>query len=91
LAWALEDFSGWSRAKAALDKRIQDARIEQADEIAPWRIHDIRRTVATGMAEIGVQPHVVRAVLNHISGHKAGVAGIYNRATYAAGGFGAMG
>jgi hypothetical protein len=36
------------------------------------------------MADAGVQPHVIEAVLNHVSGHKAGVAGIYNRATYAA-------
>jgi len=35
------------------------------------------------MAEIGVQPHVIEAVVNHVSGHKGGVAGIYNRATYA--------
>jgi hypothetical protein len=34
------------------------------------------------MAELGVAPHIVEAVLNHISGHKAGVAGVYNRATY---------
>ncbi len=34
--------------------------------------------------KLGVQPHIVEAVLNHVSGHKAGVAGIYNRATYAA-------
>jgi hypothetical protein len=34
------------------------------------------------MAELGVQPHIVEAVLNHVSGHKGGVAGIYNRATY---------
>ena len=34
------------------------------------------------MAELGVQPHIIEAVLNHISGHKRGVAGIYNRATY---------
>ena len=34
------------------------------------------------MAGIGVQPHIIEAVLNHISGHKSGVAGIYNRATY---------
>jgi hypothetical protein len=45
---------------------------------------DIRRTVATGMANIGVQPHIIEAVLNHISGHKAGVAGVYNRAIYTA-------
>ena len=48
----------------------------------PWHLHDIRRTVATGMADLGVQPHIVEAVLNHVSGHKAGVAGIYNRAAY---------
>jgi hypothetical protein len=35
------------------------------------------------MADIGVQPHIIEAVLNHVSGHKAGVAGIYNRSTYA--------
>jgi hypothetical protein len=34
------------------------------------------------MAELGVQPHVIEAVLNHVSGHRAGVAGIYNRASY---------
>ena len=50
---------------------------------AEWRLHDLRRTAATGMAELGVQPHVIEAVLNHVSGHRAGVAGVYNRATYA--------
>jgi hypothetical protein len=35
------------------------------------------------MAEIGIQPHVIEAVVNHVSGHKGGVAGIYNRASYA--------
>jgi hypothetical protein len=45
-------------------------------------LHDIRRTVATKMADLGVQPHVIEQVLNHVSGHKAGVAGIYNRSSY---------
>jgi hypothetical protein len=45
-------------------------------------LHDLRRSVATHMAELGVQPHIVEAVLNHVSGHKAGVAGIYNKAAY---------
>src|SRR5262249_53542315 len=49
-----------------------------------WRIHDLRRTCATQMAELGVQPHVIEAALNHVSGARAGVAGIYNRAAYAA-------
>jgi hypothetical protein len=34
------------------------------------------------MAELGIQPHIIEAVLNHVSGHKAGVAGIYNRSSY---------
>src|SRR6202040_4234429 len=62
-------FSGWSRAKAALDSRINSARMkhlgQSAQEIPPWCIHDIRRTVATGMGDIGVHPHIVEAVLNH--------------------------
>ncbi|MBD2746948.1 tyrosine-type recombinase/integrase [Microvirga sp. BT688] len=72
-------FQGWSKAKAALDARIRNA----GESVRPWRLHDIRRTVATSMAGLGVLPHVIEAVLNHISGHKSGVAGIYNRATYA--------
>jgi integrase len=47
-----------------------------------WQLRDIRRTVSTGMAELGVEPHIIEACLNHYSGHKRGVAGIYNRATY---------
>jgi integrase len=66
-------FQGWSIAKARLD---QWTGIE-------FRVHDLRRTVATGMANLGVLPHVIEAVLNHVGGHRAGVAGIYNRATYA--------
>jgi integrase len=66
-------FSGWSDAKAALDARLR---------LPEWRLHDLRRSCATGMAELGVLPHVIEAVLNHVSGHRAGVAGIYNRARY---------
>ncbi|HEX2320173.1 MAG TPA: hypothetical protein VHJ18_14430, partial [Streptosporangiaceae bacterium] len=68
-------FSGWSKAKAALDAAVNLS--------APWVLHDLRRTAVTGMAEIGIAPHIVEAVVNHISGHKAGVAGVYNRAAYA--------
>jgi hypothetical protein len=50
--------------------------------MAEWRLHDVRRTVATRMADLGVQPHVIETLLNHVSGHKAGVAGVYNRSTY---------
>lgn len=67
-------FSGFSKALEAFEAR---------SGVTGWRIHDLRRTAATGMAGIGVLPHVVEAVLNHVSGARAGVAGIYNRASYA--------
>jgi integrase len=48
-----------------------------------WTVHDLRRTAATMMADrLGVLPHVVETILNHVSGHRAGVAGAYNRARY---------
>jgi integrase len=84
-------YSGWSKGKIALDQRINAARAEAAgapgkpQPIADWRLHDLRRTAATVMADrLAVLPHVIEAVLNHVSGHKAGVAGVYNRALYAA-------
>lgn len=79
-------FSGWSKGKSALDSRVTKA-LRQTDEAAkltPWRLHDLRRTCATRMADLGVLPHVIEAVLNHVSGSRAGVAGVYNRSTYAA-------
>lgn len=51
-------------------------------DVVPWRLHDLRRTAATGMAAIGTPPHVVEAVLNHISGFRSSVAGTYNRHGY---------
>jgi integrase len=70
-------FTGWSSCKVLLDERIKASGVR----VAPWTNHDLRRTVATRLGELGIAPHVVEAVLNHV-GHKAGVAGIYNRATY---------
>jgi integrase len=67
-------FAGWSRAKVSLDEK---AKLKEE-----WTLHDLRRTAATRMSDLGVQPHIVEAVLNHVSGHKAGVAGIYNRSAY---------
>ena len=76
--------SGFSKAKRRMDaSMIALARADDPDaEIAPWRLHDLRRTAATGMADIGIPPHIVEAALNHISGARAGVAGTYNRAAY---------
>lgn len=68
-------YSGWSRSKTALDV---------ACKVKGWTLHDLRRTAATRMGDLGVQPHIIEAVLNHVSGHKGGVAGIYNRSAYTA-------
>jgi integrase len=77
-------FSSYSRGKASLDEKIAANRKAQGREDMPaWTIHDLRRSLATHMNELGIaQPHIVEAVLNHVGGHKAGVAGTYNRATY---------
>jgi len=69
-------FSGWSDSKATVDNRVK---------VKEWHLHDLRRTAATMMAELGILPHIIEAVLNHVSGHKGGIAGIYNRARYAEG------
>ncbi len=76
--------SGFSRAKDQLDARvIALARALGRSPLPHWTGHDLRRTVVTGMNELGVAPHVVEAVVNHVSGAaKAGVAGVYNRARY---------
>jgi integrase len=71
-------FGGYSIPKAALDARIAAA----GAVVTPWCVHDLRRSAATGMAEIDVDPHIIEAVINHVSGHKAGVAGVYNKARY---------
>jgi integrase len=65
-----QGFNDWDGAKATLDQRVG---------IAPWRLHDLRRTCATMLGELGVLPHVIEQALNHVSGAKAGVAGVYNR------------
>jgi integrase len=67
-------FMNWADAKARLDQRAG---------IAPWRLHDLRRTCATGMGELEILPHYIEQCLNHRSGHKASVAGRYNWALYA--------
>jgi len=84
-------FSGWSKSKATLNARLLARRqkLAGADEtiapLADWWLHDLRRTAATVMADrLGVLPHIVEAVLNHVSGHRAGVAGVYNLARYEA-------
>jgi integrase len=88
--------SGWSAFKKALDKKtieiLQDAENERAKEekrkakvvtLPPFTLHDLRRTAASGMARLGIAPHVVERLLNHSGGTIRGVAAIYNRHSYA--------
>ncbi len=58
------------------------ARLDEVSQVFDWRMHDLRRTVATGMARKQIPPHVVERILNHKSGTFGGVAGVYNRFGY---------
>jgi integrase len=66
----------YGRGKAAIDHALEQG-------LPRWTFHDLRRTVATGMAKLHIPLHVTEAVLNHVSGSLAGVAGVYNRHDYA--------
>jgi integrase len=84
-------FAGWSKAKAALDKAVVKVRAKAAKDasanptpLAPWSVHDLRRTVATGLQRLGVRLEVTEALLNHISGSRGGIAGVYQRHDWAA-------
>ena len=74
-------YNGWHYGTAAINKRIAEV---TGRSLPHWTPHDLRRSFATHAAGIGIQPHIVEACLNHVSGHKAGIAGTYNRAVYAA-------
>jgi len=82
-------FSGFSKAKACLDAAMQRRLSGETGDVtgegalAHWRLHDIRRTVATGLQRLGVRLEVTEAILNHVSGSRAGVVGIYQRHDWA--------
>lgn len=65
-------YAGWAKGKIALDKAVQ---LKE-----PWTLHDLRRTVRTGMGMLGVLPHVAEAVLNHLPPK---LIRTYDRNTYA--------
>ena len=67
-------FSGWSKSKARLDRR---------SGVPDWTLHDLRRTMATGLQKLGVRLEVTEAVLNHVSGSRAGIVGVYQRHEWA--------
>jgi integrase len=77
-------WSGFSRLKRQIDEQIvKQVANDGGEPMAPWTMHDLRRSLVTGMNDRGLaQPHVIEAIVNHISGHRGGIAGIYNRAVY---------
>jgi len=79
--------SGFSKIKHRLDElMLRLAQEERGPDytIPHWELHDLRRTFSTGLNDIGIPPHIVEACINHVSGARAGVAGTYNKAQYAA-------
>jgi integrase len=75
------EFVGWAKCKIALDARITE---KLGAELPDWVIHDLRRTFATGLQRLGVRLEVTEAILNHVSGSRGGIAGIYQRHDWAA-------
>lgn len=67
--------SGYSKAKHRLDALLPA-------DMQPWRLHDLRRTFASGMARLGIPVHVTEAILNHRSGKISGITAVYHRYDY---------
>ena len=72
-AGSANSVSGFSKAKRRLD---------ELSGVAGWRLHDLRRSVATGLQRLGVRLEVTEAVLGHVSGSRAGIVGVYQRYEY---------
>jgi integrase len=70
--------SGFSKVKVRIDAAMRAAAPPGTD-IPPWRLHDLRRTAATGMARAGADLHVIERALNHISGSFGGIVGVYQK------------
>ena len=75
-----DGFSGWGKCKARLDAKIAE---NVGNPLPHWTTHDLRRTLATGLQRLGIRLEVTEAILNHVSGSRGGVAGIYQRHDWA--------
>jgi integrase len=71
-------FTTDGRSPVSVGSKIK-RRLDQVMNIPPWRLHDLRRTFVTGLAELGIRPDVIELAVNHISGLRGGIAGVYNR------------
>jgi integrase len=72
---AEKGFTRWWQLKLTLDAKLND-------KVQPFVIHDLRRTLATRLCDLGAAPHVVEQILNHQSGHRRGIANVYNKSVY---------
>jgi integrase len=70
---------GFSKGKAKVDAAVSDTGVD----LPQWRIHDVRRSVATGLQKLGVRLEVTEAVLNHVSGSRGGIIGVYQQHDWA--------
>lgn len=71
--------SGWTKPKMLIDQKAAEI---LGRPLEPWRIHDLRRTVATGLQRLGCSLQVIEAVLGHTAGSRAGIVGIYQRHSF---------
>lgn len=71
--------SGFSKAIARIRAALEEA---SGAPVPHWTLHDLRRTLATGMQRLGVRLEVTEAVLNHLSGSRSGIVGVYQRHNY---------
>ena len=81
--------AGFSKMKVALDEAVAEvladcsaARAELGMTLAPWVVHDLRRTLATGCQAMGVAREVTEGILNHVSGTRGGITGVYQTYDY---------
>ena len=77
---------GYHKGRNHLANRMKEIAYEEIGEpvdIPHWTFHDLRRTVATNMARIGIAVRVTEAVLNHVSGTGGGIVAVYQRHDYA--------
>jgi integrase len=73
--------SGWSKAKVQLDAAATEI---YGRPLAAWRVHDLRRTVATGLQRLGMSLQTIEEVLGHVGGSRAGIVGVYQRHAFTA-------
>jgi hypothetical protein len=70
-------------ARRSMDFQKPKPPLDASSGVTDWRLHDLRRTLATGLQRLGVRLEVTEAMLNHVSGSRAGIVGVYQRHNWA--------